>query len=66
MGRHPEQLRSVVLDSPWPPEASWIAALPMPVSRELRQMLALCAAEPSPAGARSAAAPAFGPLRSRR
>jgi pimeloyl-ACP methyl ester carboxylesterase len=44
MARDPAQLRSVVLDSPWPPEASWSAPLPKLVSREWRKVLALCAA----------------------
>lgn len=38
-------LRAVVLDSPWPPEVSWTAPIGPLVSRELRQVLALCAAD---------------------
>lgn len=45
MQHDPEGLRAVVLDSPWPPEASWTGPLPLLVSRELRQVLALCAAD---------------------
>lgn len=43
MQRDPSGLRAVVLDSPWPPEATWTAPLPGLISRELRQVLALCA-----------------------
>jgi pimeloyl-ACP methyl ester carboxylesterase len=45
MQHDPSGLRAVVLDSPWPPEASWTGPLPTLVSRELRQVLSLCAAD---------------------
>ena len=45
MQHDPEGLRAVVLDSPWPPEANWTGAQPPLVSRELRQVLALCASD---------------------
>jgi len=45
MQHDPEGLRAVVLDSPWPPEANWTGAQPALVSRELRQVLALCASD---------------------
>jgi len=43
MQRDTRGLRSVVLDSIWPPEASWTEPLPTLVSRETRKILALCA-----------------------
>lgn len=43
MQHDPSGLRAVVLDSPWPPEATWTAPLPGLISREMRQVLALCA-----------------------
>ncbi|MDQ3038592.1 MAG: alpha/beta hydrolase [Pseudomonadota bacterium] len=45
MQHDPSGLRAVVLDAPWPPEASWTAPIGPLVSRELRQVLALCAAD---------------------
>ena len=45
MQHDPSGLRAVVLDSPWPPEVSWTGPLATLVSRELRQVLALCAAD---------------------
>lgn len=44
MQHDPSGLRAVVLDSPWPPEVSWTGPIGTLVSRELRQVLALCAA----------------------
>ena len=43
MQRDTRGLRAVVLDSLWPPEASWTGPLPPLVSRETRKVLALCA-----------------------
>ena len=43
----PEGVRAVVLDSLWPPEAKWVDEGPMPVARAVRQILALCAADPA-------------------
>ncbi|MEO6103930.1 MAG: alpha/beta fold hydrolase [Pseudoxanthomonas sp.] len=45
MQHDPSGLRAVVLDSPWPPEVSWTGPVATLVSRELRQVLALCAAD---------------------
>ena len=45
MQHDPKDLRAVVLDSVWPPEALATAPLPGLVSREVRQVLALCAAD---------------------
>lgn len=45
MHHDPSGLRAVVLDSPWPPEVSWTGPLATVVSRELRHVLALCAAD---------------------
>lgn len=45
MQHDPAGLRAVVLDSPWPPEVSWTAPIGPLVSRELRQVLALCATD---------------------
>lgn len=45
MQHDPSNLRSVVLDSAWPPETSWTGILPPVVSREMRQVLAKCAAQ---------------------
>ena len=45
MHHDPSDLRAVVLDSTWPPEASATGPLPVLVSREVRQVLALCAAD---------------------
>lgn len=45
MQHDPEDLRAVVLDSVWPPEASATGPLPMLVSREVRQILSLCASD---------------------
>lgn len=45
MQHDPSDLRSVVLDSTWPPEASATGPLPLLVSREVRQVLSLCAAD---------------------
>lgn len=42
----PQGVRAVVLDSFWPPEAKWVDEGPMPVARAVRQVLALCAADP--------------------
>jgi pimeloyl-ACP methyl ester carboxylesterase len=42
MQRDTQGLRAVVLDSIWPPEASWTEPLPRLVSRETRKVLALC------------------------
>lgn len=36
-------LRAVVLDSTWPPEASWTGPQPELITRELREVLAKCA-----------------------
>ena len=47
MKHDPLGLRAVVLDSPWPPEVSWTGPIATLVSRELRQVLALCAADPT-------------------
>jgi len=41
----PEELRAVVHDSPYPPEARGTEQLPMLLAREVRQTLALCAAD---------------------
>jgi len=43
MQRDTRGLRAVVLDSLWPPEASWTGPLPTLVSRETRRVLGLCA-----------------------
>ena len=43
MQRDTRGLRAVVLDSIWPPEASWTEPLPTLVSRETRKVLAMCA-----------------------
>ncbi len=45
MQHDPAGLRAVVLDSPWPPEVSWTGPIGTLVSREFRQVLALCAAD---------------------
>ena len=45
MQHDPAGLRAVVLDSPWPPEVSWTGPIGTLVSRELRQVMALCAAD---------------------
>jgi len=45
MQRDTRGLRAVVLDSIWPPEASWTEPLPALVSRETRKILALCAGD---------------------
>ena len=45
MQHDPADLRAVVLDSVWPPEASATGPLPMLVSREVRQILGMCAAD---------------------
>jgi pimeloyl-ACP methyl ester carboxylesterase len=41
----PEELRAVVHDSPYPPEARGTEQLPMLLAREVRQTLALCTAD---------------------
>lgn len=41
----PEDLRAVVHDSPYPPEARGTEQLPMLLAREVRQTLGLCAAD---------------------
>jgi len=38
-------LRAVVLDSPWPPEATWTESGPTWVSHEARELLRACAAD---------------------
>lgn len=38
-------LRAVVLDSPWPPEATWTESGPIWVSHEARELLRACAAD---------------------
>lgn len=43
MQHDPENLRAVVLNSTWPPEANATAPLPGYVSREVRQVLGYCA-----------------------
>jgi pimeloyl-ACP methyl ester carboxylesterase len=43
MQHDPKDLRAVVLDSPWPPEFSWIWPQPELISRVTRQVLSLCA-----------------------
>ena len=43
MQRDTQGLRAVVLDSIWPPEASWTGPIGPLVSRETRKVLALCA-----------------------
>ncbi len=45
MQHDPEDLRAVVMDSVWPPEANATAPLPELVSREVRQVISLCAAD---------------------
>ena len=45
MQHDPKDLRAAVLDSVWPPEATATAPLPGLVSREVRQILSLCAAD---------------------
>ncbi|ESQ88232.1 alpha/beta hydrolase [Asticcacaulis sp. AC460] len=45
MQHDPADLRAVVLNSTWPPEANATAPLPGLVSREVRQVLAYCAAD---------------------
>ncbi|WP_443750462.1 alpha/beta hydrolase [Asticcacaulis solisilvae] len=45
MQHDPKDLRAAVLDSVWPPEASATGPLPGLVSREVRQVLTLCAAD---------------------
>lgn len=45
MQHDPDGVRAAVLDSVWPPEANATAPLPGLVSREVRQILALCAAD---------------------
>jgi pimeloyl-ACP methyl ester carboxylesterase len=45
MQHDPEGLRAAVLDSLWPPEANATGPLPRLVSREVRQILRLCAAD---------------------
>ncbi|MFT3998240.1 MAG: alpha/beta hydrolase [Asticcacaulis sp.] len=45
MQHDPEGLRSAVLSSTWPPEGNATAPLPGLVSREVRQILALCRAD---------------------
>lgn len=47
----PEGLRAVVHDSPYPPEARGTELLPILLAREIRQVLALCAADAACAGA---------------
>ena len=41
----PVGIRAVILDSPWPPEARWTDTAPVWVSREVRRVLARCAAD---------------------
>ncbi|MFO0447344.1 MAG: alpha/beta fold hydrolase, partial [Pseudomonadota bacterium] len=43
----PEGLRAVIHDSPYPPEAKGTEELPRLVSREVREVLAICAADPA-------------------
>ena len=45
MQHDPQDLRAVILDSVWPPEASATGPLPSLVSREVRQILSLCASD---------------------
>ncbi len=45
MQHDPQDLHAAVLDSVWPPEATATAPLPGLVSREVRQILTLCAAD---------------------
>lgn len=45
MQHDPEGLRAVVLDSIWPPDGNATAPMPGLVSREVRQILRLCAAD---------------------
>jgi pimeloyl-ACP methyl ester carboxylesterase len=45
MQHDPTDIRSVVLDSPWPPHGNATGPLGPLVSREVRQILAMCAAD---------------------
>ena len=41
----PDGLRAIVYDSPWPPEAKWTEPGPGWVSREVRELLRVCAGD---------------------